>query len=255
MNAEICYLTKNRSYSNPENTSPVGIVVHSTGANNPYIKRYVQPSEDDTRRDYLLEKIGVNRYGNSWNRSGVNKSVHFFIGKLNDGSVGTVQALPIDIACWGCGRGEKGSYNYNPTAHIQFEICEDDLKDKSYFKAVYSEAVSLCAALCKELSLSADTILSHSEASKHGFASNHKDIDHWLKKFGLSMQDFRRDVEKLLDPFILYRVVKGDTLKKIAKKYKTTVSRIIELNCNKYPSLKTNPNLIKIGWVFTIDRV
>ena len=254
MNAEVCYLTKNKSYLNPDKASPVGIVVHSTGANNPYIKRYVQPSEDDGKKDYLLNKIGINRYGNSWNRPSVNKSVHFFIGKLNDGSVGTVQTLPLDISCWGCGRGKKGSYNYNPTAHIQFEICEDALKDKNYFQAVYKEAVSLCAELCRELSLTPDTILSHKEASKKGFASNHKDIDHWLKKFGSSMKNFRKDVEKLLDPFILYKVVKGNSLKKIAKKHKTTVARIIELNCTKYPSLKTNPNLIKIGWVFLLDR-
>ncbi len=255
MNADKCYLTQNRSYSQPEKASMTGIVVHSTGANNPYIKRYVQPSDNDPDKASLLQKIGTNRYGNSWNRPSVNKSTHFFIGRLDNGKIGTIQTLPTDICCWACGRGKKGSYNYNPTAHIQFEICEDSLDNDDYFHEVYKEAVALCAELCREFSWSADVIVSHKEAYRKGYASGHGDIDHWLKKFGLKMNDFRHDVTKLLEPFMEYRVVKGNTLSKIAKKYKTSVARIVELNHEKYPSLKTNPNLIKIGWTLKLDRV
>lgn len=254
MKIEKCFMTENGSFKAAEKMTPVGIIVHSTGADNPSLKRYVQPSADDSNRKALLEKLGENRYGNSWNRPSVKKSTHFFIGQMSDGSVGTVQTLPTDICCWGCGRGKKGSYNYAPNAHIQFEICEDGLDDKEYFTSVYNEAVSLCAQLCREYSLSAVAVISHKEAAKRGFASNHADIDHWLKKFRKTMADFRNDVEKLLDPFTEYRVVRGDNLSKIAKRHGTKVSRIVELNSEKYPSLKTDPGFIRVGWVLRLDR-
>lgn len=41
-------------------------------------------------------------------------------------------------------------------------------------------------------------MISHSEASKNGYASNHKDCDHWLKRFGRTMDDERAYVKKLL---------------------------------------------------------
>lgn len=255
MRIEKCYLTKNGSYTATERMTPVGIIVHSTGANNPSLKRYVQPSEDDPARDRLLSLLGVNRYGNSWNRPSVKKSTHFFIGRLSDGSIGTVQTLPTDICCWGCGRGKKGSYNYAPYAHIQFEICEDGLDDKEYFLAVYKEAVSLCAWLCREYSISPSAVISHKEAAKRGYASNHSDIDHWLKKYRKTMSGFRRDVEKLTDPFTEYRVVRGDNLSRIARRHGTKVARIVELNRDKYPSLESDPGLIRVGWVLKLDRV
>ena len=34
-------------------------MVHSTGANNPYLRRYVQPDDGE---------LGKNRYDNDWNR-------------------------------------------------------------------------------------------------------------------------------------------------------------------------------------------
>lgn len=255
MNAETCYLTKNGSYSDPDIISPVGIVIHSTGVNQTKLGRYVQPSEDDPRYFELITKLGKNKNGNSWNRPSVQKSVHFMIGKFADGSIGVVQTLPLEYAAWGVGRGTKGSYNYSPHAHIQFEVCEDALTDEKYFSAVYDLAVELCAMLCREYGWDESVVVSHKEAYKKGYASNHADIDHWLKKFKLNMNDFRSDVAKFLDPYISHRVVKGNTLKKIAKSYKTTVARIVDLNREKYPSLVDNPNFIRIGWVLKLDRV
>lgn len=255
MAVEKCYLADNRSYTNPQKSVPVGIVVHSTGANNPFLKRWVQPSKSDPDYDRLIKKIGVNQYSNSWNRPEVNKSTHFMIGKFADGTIGVVQTLPTDICCWACGSGKKGSYNYPPTAHIQFEVCEDSLKDQQYFYAVYKEAVNLCAELCEQFKWDPDIIVSHSGAYKLGYASNHADIDHWLKIYGITMKDFRNDVLKSMEPYIEYTVVRGDNLTKIAKKYKTTISRIVDLNSIKYKSLLTDRNFILIGWVLRLDRI
>jgi len=196
-----CMHTQSRCYGKKRQAiKPVGIVVHSTGANNSSIKRYSQPSDNDPNRAELLSLLGVNKYGNHWNRSAVSKAVHYFVGKRADGTVGVVQNLPEDIAAWGSGKGKKGSYNYEPTGHIQFEICEDNLKNKEYFDAVYRAAIELCADICRRYGWKSNVIVSHREAHAKGFASNHSDIDHWLLKFGLTMNDFRNEVDKLLTP-------------------------------------------------------
>ena len=155
-------------------------MVHSTGSNNPRVSRYV-PGD---------EVIGYNTNGNHWNRSGLTKCVHAFIGKFADGGVGTVQTLPWNWRGWHAG----GAAN---NTHISFEICEDDLTDASYFSAVYREAVELTAFLCKEFGLDplADgVVICHQEGYRRGVASNHADVLHWFPKMGKSMDDFRADV-------------------------------------------------------------
>ena len=172
-----------------------GIVVHSTGANNPNLKRYVQPTSKNAKAAEILADIGKNAYGNHRNRSAANVCVHAFIGKNAKGVVETYQVLPYDRCCWGCGKSSKGSYNYNPQAHIQFEICEDNLTDEKYFNAAMTEAQEYCAYLCKKFNLDVSTIVSHAEAHKKGYASNHGDIDHWLKRHGKTMDWFRAQVK------------------------------------------------------------
>lgn len=183
------FMTENDCYKEARPMTPRGIVVHSTGANNPYLLRYVQPDDG---------ALGVNRYNNSWNRAGVEVSVHAMIGRLYDDTVACYQLLPWNIACWGVGRGSKGSYNYDPTGHIQFEICEDALDDAAYFGEVFDTAATLCAYLCRMWGLTADDIVSHAEAGKAGYGSRHGDPDHWLKKFGRDMDWFRAAVRARL---------------------------------------------------------
>ena len=190
MEIKQCILTKNDCYKEAQTIKPVGIVVHSTGANNPMLKRYVQPD------DGLL---GVNQYNNHWNQSDTEACVHAFIGKDKNGTVRCYQTLPWNYACWGVGRGSKGSYNYEPFGHIQFEICEDDLSDHAYFNAAFGLAEDLCAELCQQYGWSVDVIVSHAEAHKKGYGSNHGDPDHWLKKYGWTMDNFRAEVKKRLD--------------------------------------------------------
>ena len=183
------YLTKNDCYRAGRAIRPQGVMVHSTGANNPSVARYV-PGDD---------VIGRNQYGNDWDRPGVEKCAHAFVGRFADGSVGTVQTLPWNRRGWHCGRGKNGSAN---DTHISFEICEDGLEDASYFKAVYQEAVELTASLCKEYNLDplADgAVICHKEGYRRGIASNHGDVLHWFPKFGKTMDDFRADVARWME--------------------------------------------------------
>lgn len=177
------FLTENECYKRGTNITPKGIMVHSTGANNPNLKRYVGPD------DGLL---GVNQYGNHWNTyrpGGAQVCVHAFIGKLKDGSIATYQTLPWNFKGWHAG----GSAN---NTHIGFEICEDGLTDSAYFAKVYQEAVELCAYLCKEYGLDPlKNIICHSEGAKQGVASNHGDVMHWFPKHGKNMDTFRAAVK------------------------------------------------------------
>lgn len=181
---------------------PTRIVVHSTGAPNPWLSRCVQPSQyqktgmGGRTRDEMIKLLGKNKYNNDWNRAGITKCVHAFIGKLADGSVAIVQTLPYNLKCWGVGRGNKGTFNDNA---VQFEIMEDDLKSKSYFDKVYKSAVEFCANICEKYNIPVKNIVSHKEAYEMGYGSNHADPHYWLSKFGLTMNDFRRDVQKKLN--------------------------------------------------------
>lgn len=195
-------LTKNPCYGAYQKMIPKGIVVHSTGANNPYIKRYVQPDDGI---------IGKNIYGNDWNNPNEDVCVHGFIGKDKFDRVKFYQTLPFDICCWGVGGGRNGSYNYDP-AYIQFEMCEDDLRDKSYCKTSYDKAVEVCAYLCRKYGISADNIVSHREAYLKGYGSDHWDPTNWWDKFGYTMSGFRKAVKKKLRKTVKYKLRENGAL-------------------------------------------
>ena len=216
MNLNKCIFTENACYKAGKKITVKGIMVHSTGANNPWLSRYVGPDDG---------KLGPNKHNNTWNTyhpGGREVCVHAFIGKLADGSIATYQTLPWDHRGWHAG----GSAN---NTHIGFEICEDGLTDASYFNKVYKEAVELCAYLCKEYGLTEKNIICHCEGYKQGVASNHGDVMHWFPKHGKSMDTFRADVKKLLNADtatpapapekdtadVIYRVQTGAYSKKI----------------------------------------
>jgi len=260
-----CLHTDSRCYKAAEPAEPVGIVLHSTGANNPYLKRYVQPSKGAADRKELLALLGENKNGNHWNRD-VKKSVHYIIGKRADGLVDAAHILPDEFCAWGVGKGKRGSYNYNPTAHVQIEVCEDDLKDRDYFYACFRRASILCADLCARYGWEPDVIVSHKEARKLGYASNHTDIDHWMKKHGFTMKDFRQRVDLLLHPEKL--IDAGDTVQfvgtkqytnsgkltgKKAKPCKATVLQIYRLGKARHPYLVKGSGVY--GWVDEEDVV
>ena len=208
MNLNKLIFTNNNCFKAGLTIVPKGIMVHSTGANNPNLRRYVGPDDG---------KLGVNQFNNHWNQplpEGRQVCVHGFIGKLLDGSIATYQTLPWNHRGWHCGAGARGSGN---DSHISFEICEDGLADAAYFNAVYQEAVELCAYLCKMFSfdpMADGVIIGHFEGHKRGIASNHADPGHWFSRHGKSMDTFRAAVkDELAAPVggaaIMYRVQVG----------------------------------------------
>ena len=173
-------LTHNSCYIKGEHIKPRGVMVHSTGAANPYLRRYLSP--DDGRLGEPSPR--------HWNQGGVGTCVHAMIGKAADGSIAVYQTLPWNMRGWHCGRSGNDT-------HISFEICEDGLTDEVYFRQTYRAAVELTAYLCQlyHLDPQADgVVLCHSEGYARGIASNHADVMHWWRKFGATMDNFRANV-------------------------------------------------------------
>ena len=161
--------------------SPAGIIIHSTGANNPNLRRYVNAPE----------VCGENPYKNYFDRADSDVCPNAVIGLDKSGEVRAAKLLPWNICCWGCGAGSKGSYNYSP-AYIQIEIAEDGLADREYFDRAFGLAAELCQRLLRNYpTIRPENIISHHEAHLRGYASNHADCDHWLRKFGRNMDWFR----------------------------------------------------------------
>jgi hypothetical protein len=201
-----CMMTNSTCYNGTRVFTPQGVLWHSTGANNPNLRRYVQPSENDSNYNELIRLLGKNNNRNDWNHQYVEAGLNAWIGKLADGTVATVQTMPLNYRPWGCGSGSKGSCN---NTHVQFEVLEDSLNDKSYFDKVYKEACEFTAYICKMYNLDphgyitvngvkCPVITCHAESAKLGLGSNHADILHWFKKYGKTMDDVRNDVAKLM---------------------------------------------------------
>lgn len=180
------YQTKNRCYKQGKKNKAVGILVHSTGAVNRNLSRYVDAPD----------QLGVNKYKNHWNSETASKCMHAFIGYDKDQQIRVVQTLPYDYVCWGSGKGKNGSYN---GTHLQFEICQGSNTDETYYRAAVKCAEEYCAYLCKLYGWTADNITSHREAAIAGYASNHGDPESWMKHFGDDMDQFRARVKMLLD--------------------------------------------------------
>lgn len=181
---ETVYQTKNRCYLAAKPAAPVGILVHSTGVNNRNLKRYVDAPE----------LAGVNTNGNHWNNPTGDKCMHAFVGLDKAGEMMAIQTLPYEFACWGCGSGKRGSYNYDPTAHIQFEICQGSDTDALYYRRAIEAAEEYCVKLCRMFGFDETNIVSHKEAGRRGYASVHDDPEEWMANFGDDMNQFRARV-------------------------------------------------------------
>jgi hypothetical protein len=219
----VCMMTQSTCYKGTTKGYPVGILWHDTAGGNPNLCRYVQPDDNASNKDELIAILGKNKYNNDFNHIDRQAGLNCWVGKLANGEVSTVQTMPWDFRPWGCGSGSKGSCNGKTGGPfwIQFEICDDGYKDKSYFEKAYKEACEITAYLCKKFNIdpkgtvkyngvTVPTILCHWDSYKLKLGSGHRDIYLWFDKFGKTMDDVRNDVSKLLSSSetIIYRVRK-----------------------------------------------
>lgn len=237
------FFTNSDCYKSGTKQVSKGVQVHSTGANNPYLKRYVQPNDG---------RLGINQYGNSHNRPGVDVCASAYIGKLENGTVAVYQALPWDMRCWISGKGKNG--NANRLGYIGYEICEDALNNEAYFnEAVMTVAVNLTAHVCQIIGVTPDSVVAsysegnalsvmdHSELYAKGLASGHSDITHWLRRYGKRMKDFRQAVQQAMDEGVEVEYV--DASETIVEEW-TDVNATYEIYAANggYVNLRSEPN-------------
>jgi len=181
------YMTNNDCYKGGRTITVQGLMIHSVGCAQPSAMSFI----------------------NNWDKPGVQVAVHGLIEPGGD----VYQTLPWNRRGWHCASGTKGSGN---STHIGVEMTEPacikyvggatwEVKSghtvsevETHAKATYKTAVELFAYLCDTYKLNplADgVIISHSEGYKRGIASNHGDVEHIWNKFGMTMAQFRLDIQ------------------------------------------------------------
>lgn len=243
---ETCYYwetigTYSGAYKANRRIKPQRFVIHSTGASNPYLKRWVNDPEhagENPNKNYFCGENDTQEV-----------MPHAVFGLTSEEKYAIINILPYEYRCWGCGAGKLGSYN---DSAIQIEIAEPyDLEDEDYFNSAMVSVAEWCAKLCLLWNIPISEIYSHKEAAEKGYASNHGDPEHWQKLHNYSMDDFRKEVERRIacENYIgtdnakvevnlegidkkLYRVQVGAfSTEKAARDYKDSLNQKYGLDC------------------------
>ena len=212
------YLTESGCYKAGKHITVKGLMIHSVGCPQP-------------KADVFLK---------NWNRAEASACVHAIVEP--DGDV--YQLLPWDFRGWHCGGGANNT-------HIGVEMTEpatikytggsnwtetgDGESTKNHVLATYRYAVELFAHLCQQFGLDSmadGVVISHSEGCKRGIASNHGDVEHLWSEFGLSMQQFRKDIKAAMEGSTA-----EDSLTAIMGKAKATAGQMASYLKKKNPAV------------------
>lgn len=184
------YLTNNPCYQQGKPLKPTSIQVHSIGTPQP-----------------LAQKIMDN-----WNRSSAGAMVHavlepggdvYEIMEYNkrpwaDRGYGNQHAIAFEMT-------EPDTIRY--TGGANWEEKGDGSNTKAHVLGTYKVAVEYVAYLCRKFGLNplgktADgvpVVFSHKEGALRGISSNHADPNHLWDVYGLTMDQFRKDVKTMMD--------------------------------------------------------
>lgn len=187
MNKITNYLVNNNCYkTNKRRASTLGVMVHSTAT----------------------PGVSATQFAERWNTptpGGKQVCVHAFVDDKN-----LVYTLPLEVRCWGCGKGNKGSGN---DTYIQIEMCENsDIyytdgwkynsknteNTKQYINNTVNNLIEFIVKTLRYLGIdevNETTVTSHYEGYKQGIASNHGDPAGFLGLANLTMNDIREKVK------------------------------------------------------------
>lgn len=161
------YINQNRS---GRNLKAAGTVLHETATPN---------ATAMNERDYF----------NSGYRG---SSAHAFVDYNS-----IVQCIPWKEQAWHAGQTANSIY-------IGIELCHFD--DEAHFKEIWKRAVWLFAHVHANVinvtEVNEDTLLSHDEVSKRWKETNHSDPVAYFAKFGKTVEDFRKEVQVLVNEMI-----------------------------------------------------
>lgn len=160
-----------------------GLMLHSVGCNQPDPKVFARfwKNSDDVCCHGVLGADGTVIQTLPWNRRGWHCG-----GAANGTHIGVEMAEPSTIRY----TGGASFVDNNPTATKKFVL------------GTYKTAVELFAYLCKTYNLNPlgdGVIISHSEGYRRGIASGHADVEHIWNKYGLTMNQFRKDVKAAMN--------------------------------------------------------
>lgn len=246
--------TQNPCYKAGRTITPKGGMLHSVGCPQP---------------DPLV-------FVRNWASSSAEVCVHAVVGK--DKVV--YQILPWNRRAWHCGSGSKGSGN---NTLISIEMTEpasikytgganwietgNGANTKAHVLATYANAVEFFAFICNKYGFNpedSNVLMSHHEGNVKGIASNHGDVEHIWNKFGLSMNQFRKDVKKAMSggnvttvPSTPVDNSSDDTSKQAVKPLSGFVTVIYDgadkLNVRTAPSIMAEVDcVVGKGEVFTV---
>ena len=218
-----------------------------------------------TVKGLMLHSVGCNQpdpkvFARLWKDSKAANDVccHGVLG--TDGTV--IQTLPWNRRSWHCASGWNGSGN---NTHIGVEMTEpstirytggasfvdnNPAATKKFVLGTYKTAVELFAYLCKMYNLNPlgdGVIISHSEGYRRGIASGHADVEHIWNKYGLTMNQFRRDVKAAMNGGAINTDTKPSgstkTLYRVRKSWANSKSQI-----GAYSSLNNAKKACKEGY-------
>ncbi|WP_311198575.1 LysM peptidoglycan-binding domain-containing protein [Jeotgalibaca sp. MA1X17-3] len=145
----------------------------------------------------------------------------------------------------------------NPYAYAQVELARTN--NRTQFQKDYAAYVWLLRQLAQEAnlpctlnsgtSLTSPGIKTHAWISRYLGGTDHVDPDDYLASWGVSMTQFKKDIEAAKAPtYLLHLVVRGDTLWALSRKHHMTVAELKALN-----HLKSD--LILIGQVLKVKAL
>ena len=247
------FATQNPCYKSGAKITPKGGMLHSVGCPQP---------------DPLV-------FVKTWQNSGASVCVHAVVGK----EAIYHQLLPWNMKGWHCGSGPKGSGN---NSLISIEMTEpasikytggaswietgNGSNTKAHVLATYANAVQFFAYICSKYGFNpedSNVLMSHHEGNSKGIASNHGDVEHIWNKFGLTMNQFRKDVKEAMSGAVVSTVPivpvdnsSDDTSKQEIKALSGTVTVVYKgddgLNIRKAPSITADVDYIVHNGTFTV---
>lgn len=182
MNISTQITTLNESFIVGQTIRPVGIMLHSVGVPQPSAQVFA----------------GI---FNNFRPNGRQVSVHAFVDDVR-----IIQTLPWDARAWHSG----GAAN---NTHIGIELTEPSTiryttganftdnnrqATTAFVRRCYDNAVELVTHLCRIYNLNPlgqGVIISHSIGHQMGIASNHGDVEHLWNHVGLTVAQFRLEVQ------------------------------------------------------------
>lgn len=176
------FVTNNMHYKNNRIIDVKGFVLHSVGCPQP-------------NPDVFVKNFGTAKY----------------LTQIVIGASKAYEVLPCmqtkgkAVFCWHVGNANSWTIGAEMTEPSTIKYTSganwvdlNPTKTKAHVLATYKNAVDIFAQLCTfhgKDPLADGVILSHSECYKRGIGTGHADVEHIWNKFGLTMNQFRKDVK------------------------------------------------------------